>query len=529
MPCAVDPVCSTMWARRRRHPAAAPPVVWSQGGVPWARKGGSVPKVTRRHKIVFAVASVFVLAVIASVAANSKSRRAIAVQVGEVSRQTLTSIVSASGEIRPRVFVNITSQTFGKIVAIEVAEGASVTQGQVLLRMEAVQPTAGVAGQSAMVQSAAAAVAAAGANQHTTAAELARARADFERAKLDWDRAEQLSGRGLIPQSEFDTRRSGFESAKAAVDVAEARILQADAELDRSTSLQREAQAGLRRSEDDLKKTIYTSPIDGIVTSLPVHVGEQMVPGIQNSPGSYLMTVADMSGVTAEVRVDESDVLGVTAGQTAEVMVDAYPDSVFHGRVIEIGTTALLRSTGQSTTQLTSGSQEAKDFKVVVALEKLPAGVRPGLSATVRITTANRDKALSIPIQALTIRRQADLDAAEKTGGKGSGKGAGGQQAGAKAAPQGADATAADTAKAGTAARAVAAGKKEVQGVFVLQNGRAHFRRVKTGITGITDIEITEGLQDGEAIITGSYKVLRDLKHLSRVRKAKAEENKPTQ
>jgi HlyD family secretion protein len=476
-----------------------------------------MPKVTRRHKIVFAVVAVFVLAVVAVVAVNKRSGQAIGVQVGDVTRQTLTSLVSASGEIRPRQFVNITSQTFGKIVAIEVAEGQYVEQGQVLLRMEAVQPAAGVAAQTAMVNSAEAAVAAAAANQRTTAAELARARADFERAKLDWDRAEHLSGRDLIPQAEYDTRKSSFESAKAAVEVAEARIRQADAELDRSSSQLEETQAGLSRSQDELKKTIYTSPIGGIVTSLPVHVGEQMVPGIQNSPGSFLMTVADMSGVTAEVRVDESDILGVRTGQPAEVTVDAYPDSVFRGRVTEIGTTALLRSTGQSSTQLTSGSQEAKDFKVVITLDEPPAGVRPGLSATVRITTATRDKALAIPIQALTMRRQADIDAAEKGASKRADKGAG---------QKGGDAKGADTS-ASAGPDDAAAGKKEVQGVFVVESGRARFRPVKTGITGVTDIEITEGLKDGESMVTGSYKVLRELKHLAKVRKVKVEENKP--
>ncbi len=473
-----------------------------------------MPRVTRRHKTIFAVAAGLLLAIIAIIATNSKKGQAIAVQVGDVTRQSLTSVVSASGEIRPREFVNITSQTFGKIIAIEVAEGQTVQHGQVLLRMEAVQPTAGVAAQNAMVRSAQSAVVAAAANQRTTAAELARARADFERAKLDWDRAEQLSGRGLIPTSEFDTRKSGFESAKAAVEVAQAHVNQADAELDRSSSQLKETEAGLSRSQDELKKTIYTSPIDGIVTSLPVHVGEQMVPGIQNSPGSFLMTVADMSGVTAEVRVDESDVLGVKNGEPAEVMIDAYPDSVFHGSVTEIGTTALLRSTGQSTTQLTSGSQEAKDFKVVISLSKPPPGVRPGLSATVRITTASRDKALAIPIQALTMRRQADIDAAEKTGGKNKGA-------------KGGEAKAAEAAKANAGPEATAAGKKEVQGVFVFEGGRAHFRPVKTGITGVTDIEVLDGLKDGESIVTGSYKVLRELKHLARVRKVKAEENKP--
>jgi HlyD family secretion protein len=477
-----------------------------------------VSKLSRRRKILIAAIPAAVAAIVALSIARAKSGQSIPVQIGPVTRQDLTSVVSASGEIRPRHYVNITSQTFGKIAAIEVGEGQEVKKGQVLLRMDAVQPAAGVAAQHATVQSAAASVAAAEAGQHTAAAELTRAQADFERAKLEWDRSEQLMTRELIARSEYDIRKNAYESAQGALAAAEQRVNQAGAELNRSRSMQAEAQAGLSRSEDELKKTIYTSPIDGMVTSLPVHVGEQMVPGIQNSPGSYLMTVADMSGVTAEVRVDESDVLAVKTGQASEVMVDAYPDSVFQGSVIEIGTSALLRSTGQTTTQLTSGSQEAKDFKVVVALEKPPSGVRPGLSATVRITTAKRERAIAIPIQALTIRRQADLDAAETKHAKKS-------KGGAKAAkPQNGDAKAADTTNA--AARAAAAGKKEVQGVFVVQAGRAHFRPVKTGVTGITDIEITEGLKEGDEIVTGSYKVLRELEPLARVRKTKTEEPK---
>ena len=206
-----------------------------------------------------------------------------------------------------------------------------------LLRMEAVRLQPG-RGQNAMVQSAAAAVTSAAASQRTAAAELARARADFERAKLDWDRAEQLFSGGLISASEHDVRRSSYESARAAVDAAESRLHQAGAELDRSNSLQQEARAGLRRSQDELEKTIYSSPIDGVVTSLPVHVGEQMVPGIQNSPGSYLMTVADMAAVTAEVRVDESDVIEVKTGQPAEVP-SMLTRQRLQGAVIEIGTT----------------------------------------------------------------------------------------------------------------------------------------------------------------------------------------------
>jgi HlyD family secretion protein len=472
----------------------------------------------RRGRILAGIGAALVLALVAISVVNKQRAKIPAVQVGEVTRQNLSSTVTASGEVRPRRFVNITSQTFGKIVAIEVAEGAHVRAGQVLLRMEAVQPTAGVAGQQAMVRSAAATVAAAEANQHTAAAELARARADFDRANLDWERAEQLFARGLTSQAEHDLSKTSFESAKAGLAVAEARVRQAGAELERSRSQQQEATAGLRRSEDELQKTVYSSPIDGVVTTLPVHVGEQMVPGIQNSPGSFLMTVADMSETTAEVRVDESDVLNVKPGQPAEVTIDAYPDSTFRGVVSEIGTTALLRSTGQSTTQLTTGSQEAKDFKVVITLEKPPASVRPGLSATARITTASREQVLSIPIQALTMRRQADVDAAEKAKNKNKGK--------AEAQPE-EDAGAKRAAKEPTSVAAAAgAGKKELQGVFLVQDGRATFRSVKTGITGVTDIEITEGLEAGDQIVIGSYKVLRELKHLAKVRKAKAEENR---
>jgi HlyD family secretion protein len=471
---------------------------------------------TRRRKVVLGISAAIVLLLIAVSVVNRRRAQIVAVQIGEVKRLNLTSAVTASGEIRPRHYVNITSQTFGKIVEIAVSEGDTVQTGQVLLRMEAVQPTAGVEAQRALVRSAEAAEVAAQASQRTAEAELARARADFERTQLEWARTEQLFGRGLVAQSAYDASKSSFESARAAVAVAEARVHQAAAELNRSDSQRQEARAGLRRSEDELHKTIYTSPIDGVVTSLPVHVGEQMVPGIQNSPGSYLMTVADMSGVAAEVRVDESDVLEVRSGQPAEVTVDAYPDSTFRGAVTEIGTTALLRSTGQTSTQLTSGTQEARDFKVVIALDKPPAGMRPGLSATARITTATRERALSIPIQALTIRKQSDIDAAEKHKNGEDRGGSPGEQARTAAAGQA-------TGPGSAGAEADLAGKKEVQGVFVLQDGRAHFRPVKTGITGVTDIEVTQGLQEGESIVTGSYGVLRELKHLAKVRKAKAE------
>jgi HlyD family secretion protein len=221
-----------------------------------------------------------------------------------------------------------------------------------------------------------------------------------------------------------------------------------------------------------------------VVTNLPVREGETVVMGIQNAPGSTLMTIADMSVITAEVKVDETDIVNVKMGQTAEVTIDAIPRKIFHGTVTEIGDNAIVRSTGVSTSQATSTSEEAKDFKVVVTLADPPSDLRPGLSTTAKITTATRNNVVSIPIQALTIRNRADLEP------KGSAKGA--VQA---AAPE-------DTSKQ----------KEDIQGVFVIHNKKAEFVPVETGISGTTDIEVTKGVQDGDVVITGSYKVLRTLK-----------------
>ncbi len=205
--------------------------------------------------------------------------------------------------------------------------------------------------------------------------------------------------------------------------------------------------------------------------------------GIQNSPGSTLMTIADMSVITAEVKVDETDIVNVRIGQPAEVTIDAIPHKIFHGTVSEIGDNAMVRSTGVSTSQSTSTSEEAKDFKVVVTLTDPPPDLRPGLSTTAKITTATRNEVISIPIQALTVRTQADLAPKD---GKGS------VQA---AAPV-------ETAKQ----------KEEIQGVFVIRNKKAEFVPVETGISGTTDIEVIKGIHEGDEIITGSYKVLRTLK-----------------
>src|SRR6266571_337558 len=346
--------------------------------------------------------------------------------------------------------------------------------------------------QLAALDSSVAGVTSADANYKAAQADLAQRKADLERAKLDWERGQGLYKDGLIPKSDYDTRKAAYDSAVAAADASSARILQLQAEMGRARAQHEQSSAMLTRTKDVLRKTTYTAPINGVVSFIAVRVGENVVPGIQNAAGSFLMTISDMSVVTAEVKVDETDIVNVRKGQHADVTIDAMPGQTFKGHVTEVGTQAVLRSSGLATTQTTTGTQEAKDFKVVVTLDNPPAGLRPGLSTTAKIRTAERKNVLAIPIQALAVRTRKDLEEAAKQPGKSNGSVT---LAAAPPPPPGTDPK-----------------KQEIQGVFVVRERKAVFVPVETGISGVTDIEVTKGLQKDDEIITGSYKALRTLR-----------------
>jgi len=253
-------------------------------------------------------------------------------------------------------------------------------------------------------------------------------------------------------------------------------------------------QANLRRFDDLLDKRMVRAPLDGMVTNLPVKQGEQVVPGLQNQSGTIIMTIADMSLITAEVKVDETDIVNIKMNQPAEITIDAIPNKTFKGHVTEIGNTAILRSTGLAASQSAISSQEAKDFKVVVALDSPPDEIRPGLSCTAKITTATRQNPLTIPIQALTVRQKGDLE------------------------PTPAPNTVNAAAPAKLDPAVEKAKKEELTGVFVIDKGKAEFRKVDTGITGATDIEVLSGLNEGDQIITGSYQVIRTIRNSTQVK-----------
>lgn len=461
----------------------------------------------RKWKILITVA-VLVIAAVGVYASTVYSKRGVVtVQTGNAVRQDLASVVTASGEIKPKNYINIGANAVGNITELLVKEGDRVRKGQLLAKIEDVQPEADVQAQRASIQSAEADSSAAEAglkaadeNIATMQASIDQGKADLARMKADLDRAESLYKEQLMAKQDFDLRKFTYEAQVAAVKASDTRVTQARAQREQMAaqlaSAQRRvavAKANLVRFNDLLQKRNSYAPLDGVVTNLPVRVGETVVPGLQNQSGTIIMTIADMSMITAEVKVDETDIVNVALGQTVDVTIDAIPNKTFKGRVTEIGNTAILRSTGVAASQSAVSSQEAKDFKVVVALDNPPDEIRPGLSCTSKITTATRQNVLTIPIQALTVRQRGDLE----------NKPAGGNTA---------------VAAAKTTPAAEKAKKEELQGVFVINAGKAQFREVKTGITGATDIEVLSGLKEGDQIITGTYQVIRTIKNDTQVK-----------
>lgn len=416
----------------------------------------------------------------------------VTVQTGRAVRQDLTSVVTASGEIRPKNYTNVLGEGMGKITSIAVQEGQDVRKGDVLLRLDNIQPGADVMAQQATIDAATSAMKMAAAQYDSAVATLSEQQASMEKDKYDWERSQQLYVNQLISKQDYDASKATYDGAVAAVKAAQANLASSMAQRNQARFNLQQDRDVLTHQEDVLNKTVYRAPISGIVSYIAVRVGENVVPGIQNAQGSFLMTISDMSVVTAEVMVDETDITSVKDGQPAEISIDALPGKTFKGHVTEVGELAILRTSGEAAMEeTTADTQQARDFKVVVTLDNPPKSLRPGLSATAKIQTAHKNNIVTIPIQALAERTQEELDEA-KNGQSGN--------------------------VALAAANDNPANTKEIQGVFVIRDGKAVFVPVQTGITGTTDIEVTSGIQPGDVIVTGSYSALRTLRPGARVK-----------
>ena len=397
------------------------------------------------------------------------------VTVEAIKARALEAIVSASGTIRARRTVNITSEVSGKVVKLSVDEGDRVKTGQFLLQIDprAVRSRlqiseASLEGQRIALQQARLSLENAKINQKLADDELAR------QLRLDKD---NLATKQALEQARDNAtlRRGEVRTAEQAVSAADQRI--------------KSQQADLESVQHDLSRVTIESPIDGIVTKRNVEEGEQAVVGFTNNPSVVLLIVADMSIIEAEIEVDETDIPNVKLGQTAKVTIDALPDRTFTAKVTEIGNSPI------NATTTSSAVRQATTFKVVVTLDGQIPEVRPGFTCTADITTATRDKAVSVPIQALTVREltfdpQGKVVKAPKP------------EKGAR--PSSGTVEAAEL-KPGFK-------KKETEGVFVVdKDDRAQFVQVKTGIAGDKFFEVLEGLKAGDRVITGPFTSVRTL------------------
>jgi HlyD family secretion protein len=449
---------------------------------------------TTKKKVAIGATLVVVISAIVGYIAYTRNRGVVTVQVGRAVRQDLAQNVTANGEIKPKKYVNISSNTMGRIVRMPVKEGDRVNSGDLLIRLESVQTEADVNAAQANLDAAQAELEGMSASErssqasiNTSHAEITRAEAEMVRAKQNFDRAANLNKDGLISKEQYDRTRTELDIATAQLASARARLAQTEAQAaqvqkQRESLALRMAQqrAGLIRARDQFSKTTITAPLDGVITHLPVNEGEIAIVGVQNQPGTVLMTIADMSVITAEVQVDETDIVNVRVGQVAQVKVDALGDRVLPGYVSEVGNSALTR-TGALAPGTNTNTQEARDFKVVITLDSPPPELRPGLSSTATIVTAEREAVVTVPIQAIAVRERDDAGAGRKI---------------------------------------------EEEGVFVVSNGVVTFRPVKTGIIGTTDIELLDGLGENEEIVTGPYQILRTLADNAKVQIAPTEDGR---
>jgi len=453
-------------------------------------------KLSRKTRWILISVAAFVLLVVLAVSSAVRRLNTAKVTTAKATRQSLTSVVSGTGQIKPLTYVNIGATSFGRITHLYAHEGDHVAKGQLLATVENEQPASAVAAQQAAINSSKLDLEAYAAAERTAQAALDQARADLEQKRLDFQRAQGLFDAQVMAKQDFDAKKAAYDVSAATLAQRQAALAQARSQSASQSSHVTQAQATMRGNQYSLGLTQSRAPFDGLVTNVPVREGETVVLGIQNAEGSTLMTLADMSVITAEVKVDEADIVNVRLNQLAEVTVDALPGRTFHGRVTEVGDQALLRTTGIATSQTTTGTEEAKDFKVVVTLDDPNGELRPGLSTTAKITTDSKPSVLTIPIQALVMRDPAIEAIYAKRGGK-------------------------PDPNAVLPTRTT-----PVQGVYVLRTSHgslhAFFTPVQTGITGTTEIEVTGGLNEGDEIATGVFKVLRVLKSGSPVQRDNA-------
>lgn len=408
--------------------------------------------------------ALFLVAIIVAVISQrGPGSDSVTIDVGATAtREVLRSLVTASGEIVPVRFADVGSSVMGRVVALNVKEGDRVRAGQSLARIDPVQAQSETAAAAAQISALEAEQNGARDQVHVARSEVEAAEARAVEAAKALDRAKQLFAGQFVSAAERDAAVAAADAATAQVRAAKAMLARAEQSLAAAGKRVAQARAQATRARDVLDKTNITAPIDGVVSRLQVREGEMVVIGIQNQPGTTLMTISDLSAVNAEVKVAEADVLRLKAGQPAVVTLEAAPDRKLSGRVVEIGASAL-------PTQGTGAA--AREFRVVVRLDDASASLRPGLTCDAEILAQESRNVVTAPLQAVVLRTPGE-------------------------------------------------GEPETTGVFVMRDGRAVFTPVKTGIIGGLDIEVS-GVAANTPIVVGPFQVLRTLQDGTVVRQSR--------
>jgi HlyD family secretion protein len=448
---------------------------------------------TRKRVIIGLVVLVLGAAIVYANLAFRK-KEGVAVTVESVSKRDLESIVSASGTIRAKRTVNITSEVTGKITRLAVDEGDHVREGQFLLEVDSRIPRNRVQGLEASVEQQKIA-------QQQARTSLESANEALRLAREEFQRQQDLLKQGIATRQDYDRAENNLK-------LRQNDQRNADQQIARSDQAIRQMNTELANAQHDLSKVTINAPIEGIITKRNVELGETAMQGFTNNPSVVLLILADLSVIEAEIQVDETDIPNVALGQKAKITIDAMPDKSFAGHVTEVGNSPI------NVSAQASGSRQATNFKVVVTVDERIPNVRPGFSCTADITTATRQDAVSVPIQALAVR-EVTVDAAgnmvrepkpEKAVKRAS-----------SSVPS--KASAAEKDKPGQT-------KKELEGVFTVRDGKAEFTPVKTGIAGDKYCEVLSGLKPGDKVITGPFASVRELADGKLV---KAEEKKTSQ
>lgn len=405
-------------------------------------------RMKKRWWVLIGIGLVILIMILANLL--NPNRNAKMVMVEEAKRGDIIETVSGPGTVKAKSEVSISTYVLSRVIDIAVEEGQEVKKGELLVQLDGTQYREEVVRASAGVRSAEAA--------------LEIAERQLVEGRETFDRQRSLYEDGLISKAEYDRSLTTYSSLETAYRQALSNLEQ--------------ARALLVAAQDNLSKTRYTSPIDGVVTRINVEEGEVVVPGTMNIAGTEMMVISNMGVMEVEAEIDETDVVKTELGQEAQIELDAFPDRLFSGTVIEISKMPILTE-GLESTQMGS-----TDYKVTVTLNDATPDILPGMSATVDIITATSEDVVYVPIQAI-VKRAEDGRIIE-----------------------------------GKMQKRV----KYVGGVFLIEDNEAVFRQITTGISDDQYIEVKDGLKEGERIISGPYKLLRKMEAGDKVIEMKEEQ-----